>query len=76
MVAAGRRVGGLCASEGSRCWHFGIGWEIGDLEHNEKCSRTLAKLGQNVAWLSKIHAVPEPTYAASDNENGAITFFL
>jgi multimeric flavodoxin WrbA len=42
---------------GSSYWNFGVGREIGDVEHDEEGLRTMRNLGCNMAWLlKKLHA--------------------
>ena len=73
-VVAVRRAGGIHAFDslnhffllsqmivpGSSYWNIGIGREIGDVEKDEEGIRTMKTLGQNMAWLLKKIAGPEP----------------
>jgi len=66
-VVAARRAGGITASDsinhffsvnemiipGSTYWNIGIGHEAGDVKADEEGLKTMANLGQNMAWLLK-----------------------
>lgn len=38
---------------GSNYWNFGLGREMGDVQHDEEGIQTMRVLGQNMAWLLK-----------------------
>jgi hypothetical protein len=38
---------------GSSYWNIGIGRNVGEVDHDEEGIKTMADLGQNMAWLLK-----------------------
>ena len=53
---------------GSSYWNFGIGAEMGAVEHDAEGLQTMSDLGRNMAWvLGKLHATePDPVAPAHD----------